>query len=308
MKNYYFFVLFLLISIPFNAQNIENFGLEFKNILVNQNCVAPSFGATGISKVDTNNDGEISIAEAEAVTHLQLSGNNVIDATGIEYFTNLETLSCENSSLSSLNVSAFINLERLNCANNQITELIGLNNLNELIALICNNNELSTLDVSNSSNLNYLECGYNQLTNLTLGTSTSYLILDCNNNQLTEIDVSGYPNLEEFYISNNLLTSLDLSNNTNFYFIGADNNEITTVFIKNGIQDLYWDEHYSYFNLTGNPIHYICADESEFIGIQYMMEWAEIENYTANSYCSFYPGGDYFIIDGNITMDLDANG
>jgi len=308
MKNYYFFVIAILISIPFNAQNIENFGPEFKNILVNQNCVAPSFGAIGISKVDINDDGEISIAEAEAVTHLQLSDNNVIDTTGIEHFTNLETLSCENSSLSSLNVSALINLERLNCANNQITELIGLNNLSELIALVCNNNELSTLDVSNASNLNYLECGYNQLTNLTLGTSTSYLILDSNNNQLTEIDVSGYPNLEELYISNNLLTSLDLSNNTYFYFIGADNNEISTIFIKNGIQDLYWDEHYSYFNLTGNPIDYICADESEFIGIQYMMEWAEIENYTANSYCSFYPGGDYFIIDSNITMDLDANG
>ena len=45
--------------------------------------------------VDTNADGMISSAEAQAVSSLELNEKGIINMNGIEAFVNLETLRCE---------------------------------------------------------------------------------------------------------------------------------------------------------------------------------------------------------------------
>ena len=50
---------------------------NFKNALLNNNTV-----------IDTNGDGEIQVSEAEAVTNLWVSNENINNLKGIEFFIN----------------------------------------------------------------------------------------------------------------------------------------------------------------------------------------------------------------------------
>src|SRR5690606_8492480 len=130
MKNV---ILFLILSFTtfhsLSAQNIVFNDTIFKQALLDVG-------------VDTGNDGEISQAEALAITSLDVSGRGITDLTGIENFTNLQTLHCEYNSLTSLDVSGLTSLERLYC---QI-------------------NSLTSLDVSGLTSLSWLECQNNSLT------------------------------------------------------------------------------------------------------------------------------------------------
>jgi len=51
-------------------------------------------GEGGLKIIDTNGDGQISYAEAEAVTYLDVSDRGITDMSGIEEFFNLEDLLC----------------------------------------------------------------------------------------------------------------------------------------------------------------------------------------------------------------------
>ena len=310
MKQLYSLLLIFFASLATNAQIIDNLEPEFKNMLTNSNCVATSRYEPGISDADTNDDGEISIAEAEAIIHLNFGQYDVTDATGIEYFINLESLNCQYNALSSLNVSTLVNLTYLNCSNNQLTELTGINNLVNLEVLNCGNNALSSLDLSNSLNLETIACYNNQLTILTLGELSHLIILDCTYNQITSLDVTGSPILQELYCANNQITFLDLSNKAvDTYYYEAQNNQIETLLIKNGsvIDDMIpWD--YSEFNFSNNPLTYVCGDEDELQLINDWLAYHEINNCAVSSYCSFIPGGEYYTTEGNVTIDLEANG
>jgi Leucine-rich repeat (LRR) protein len=89
--------------------------------------------------VDTNGDGIISPAEAEAITYLDVSGTYETPGK-IENLTGIE---------------AFINLDTLDCSYNQLTTLDVSNNI-ALLELICYFNPLTTLDVSNNTALRRL--------------------------------------------------------------------------------------------------------------------------------------------------------
>jgi Leucine-rich repeat (LRR) protein len=106
--------------------------------------------------VDTNGDGIISLAEAEAVISLDVYRENISDLTGIELFVNLEALFCSRNQLTSLNVSNNTALTRLWCGWNQLTSLDVSNNT-ALTDLFCGNNQLTSLDISNNMQLHFLK-------------------------------------------------------------------------------------------------------------------------------------------------------
>ncbi len=76
------------------------------------------FKAFCIAKFDEDGDGEISAAEAESVKQIDCSNSGLTSLTGIERFTNLETLNASNNSLTSLDVSKCTSLTSLNVSNN----------------------------------------------------------------------------------------------------------------------------------------------------------------------------------------------
>ena len=137
--------------------------------------------------VDLDEDGMISPEEAEVVTSLDINGWNepdkISDLTGIEAFINLESLSCYDNLLSTLDVSNNTLLAILDCWGNQLTTL-DLSKNTALVDLNCCDNHLSFLDVSNNTNLKYLRCEVNQLTTLDVSNNTALVRLWCERNQL----------------------------------------------------------------------------------------------------------------------------
>jgi uncharacterized repeat protein (TIGR01451 family) len=141
----------------------------------------------GDADADTNNDGEIQLSEAAAVTWLSFNSIQISSLVGIQSFVNLQNLSCRNNQLTNLNVQGLTNLWTLDCYNNQLTNL-NVQGLTNLQALSCPYNQLTNLDVQGLTNLQTLYCNNNQLTNLDLQGSTNLNWLSCNNNQLTSIE------------------------------------------------------------------------------------------------------------------------
>lgn len=90
---------------------------------------------TVLKKFDTDNDGIVSRAEADAVTELiyeEWTGT-ISDLTGIAFFTNLETLSVQGERLESVDLSGNKKLKRVNLEFNYIRKL-DLSNQTELIS------------------------------------------------------------------------------------------------------------------------------------------------------------------------------
>lgn len=301
--------------------------------------------------IDINNDSEIEISEALAVYDLAVNGSYlsvvigpIFDSmVGIEYFTNLRSLYCNNQHLTSLDVSALTNLSYFQCEYNLLTSLnvTNLSNLNvlycnanqftniNLTGLInlhdfsCNQNQLSTLDLSPTINLKRLHIVNNLFTNVNLaGLDLEYL--DIQNNQFTTFDVSNFSSLQNFLCDynqlnslnignlnnltmlnseHNLLTSIDVSGCSNLQYFACGYNQLQSLFMKKGINP------FISFDFTNNlGLQYICTDEAKVDEVYSKLSVYGNTNCVVNSYCSFVPGGNYNTITGNALFDANNNG
>lgn len=113
--------------------------------------------------IDTNGDGYLTAEERAAVLDISLPGQGITDLTGIEHFTALQTLNCENNALTRIDLSKNTALTELNCADNDLTKL-DISQNGALIYVNCSGNRLTELDVSNNTELETLECTNNNLT------------------------------------------------------------------------------------------------------------------------------------------------
>jgi len=100
-------------------------------------------------------DGEVPTANISSVVSLNVESRSITDMTGIQAFSALVYLWCNNNQLISLDVSQNGALEQFVCYENQLTELI-LNQNSALNYLECWNNQLSCLNLKNGNYLNFL--------------------------------------------------------------------------------------------------------------------------------------------------------
>ena len=253
-------LLLILLCLPFIGfgQNVNIPDANFKAYLV------------GNTAINTNGDTEIQQSEATGFYGtIDCFNLNIYDLTGIEDFTNLNYLECNNNQLTSLDVSQNTYLNELYCYNNQLTSLDISNNTN-LEVLECYSNQLTSLDISNNTTLEVLECYSNQLTSLDVSQNTYLEVLECYSNQLTSLDVSqntyldwlecysnqltsldvGFMTLTYLMCYNNQLTSLDLSGASYLTTLECWNNQLTTLDLRNGNNtNIYdWD-----LDITNNP-------------------------------------------------------
>ncbi len=181
---------------------------------------------------DYGQDGALTEEEITTVSSIDVSGQNISDLTGIEFFTSLSWLYTNNNQLTSLNVSGNIHLLELYCNNNQLTSL-DVSKHTDLFALFCHDNQLTSLDVSKNTALVYLYCNDNQLTSLDLSKNTALAHLECNNNQLSSLDLSNNTALFWLYCYENQLVSLDVSKNTKLERLHCQSNQLTSLDISN---------------------------------------------------------------------------
>ena len=91
---------------------------------------------------DTNGDGSLDETEAAAVTSINISSRIIKNLKGIEFFTALEYLECQNNALTSLDVSKNTALKSLYCSINQLTSL-DVSGCTNLKTVYCEVNKLS---------------------------------------------------------------------------------------------------------------------------------------------------------------------
>ncbi|MDO6737735.1 SdrD B-like domain-containing protein [Wenyingzhuangia sp. 2_MG-2023] len=185
--------------------------------------------------------------EVDTIKYLDVSGKNLRDLIGIEYFTSLETLianeneitvldliqnvnlkhvSLKYNDIIGINVRDNINLCELYLEGNKLTEIDLSNNL-VLKKLGLRYNEIKHLDVSNNSLLELLEVNYNKLEQLLLGTNCNLEYLNAGYNNLDVIDLDGIKCIVTLLLNdNNLSGTLDLSDHIKIELLNLCNNNL----------------------------------------------------------------------------------
>ena len=179
-----------------------------------------------INGYDNNKDGTLSESEAKSVTKLDVYNKGITSLKGVEYFTALTVLWCNNNQLTALDLSKNTALTALYCHQNQLTALDVSKNT-ALTELDCQWNQLTELDLSKNTALTVLICYNNQLTAFDVSKNTALTTLHCHANQLTALDVSKNTALMDLNCGNNQLTVLDLSKNTALRWLDCGNNQLT---------------------------------------------------------------------------------
>ena len=197
--------------------------------------------------IDTNGlTGTLIASDVLGITTLTVSNKNISDLTGIEAFTDLTFLNCNNNSLTSLDVSANTALTVLRCTNNQLT----------------------SLDVSANTALTSLRCHFNQLTSLDVSANTALTSLRVHFNQLTSLDVRNGNNtiVTDFIATNN--PSLNCINVDNVAYSNANwpNKDAQTVYSTDcatlGLNDIKQAIHLTLYPNPATDVLYIKASQS----------------------------------------------
>ena len=216
-----------------------------------------------VKKFDTDDSGNLSQEEINAVTQIDVAFQWISDLTGIGYFTSLQHLKCNNNTsltsldvsgctglqsldcnttgITSLDVSGFTGLQTLRCYNNSSLASLNVSGCTGLQTLICYNTSITSLDVSGCTSLQILKCNSTSLTSLNVSGCTGLQTLHCNNTSITSLDVSGFTGLQELDCYNTRITSLDVSGCTGLQKLNCSNTNLTSLDVSGctGLQELY---------------------------------------------------------------------
>ena len=228
-----FFCFTFLCGFTAHSQIVNIPDQEFKQALISY-----------YPNIDTNNDGDIQEAEAEAVTSLTITNYQYMmmmdpcmdpmdpnctgggglevyginDFTGIEAFINLTYLNCSTNDLSSLNISALTQLTYLDCSSN-----INYNGAPYSTGI-------SSLQLPNTSTLTTVIAGYNNIAgSLDLTSLLNLETLDLNSNQITAILLPNSNTLESLKIKQNQLNSINLIPNTGLTYLDCSYNALSAL-------------------------------------------------------------------------------
>lgn len=230
MKQQYLTLFTLLIINILSAQKITFSDAAFKSKLLQSdtsNTIARNLSDDYFA-IDVNKNGEIEIAEALQVGHLDIENSSISSLIGIENFTNLVSLRCSNNKIIDLNVSTLTVLKDLICDNNILTTLtvLGASNLQNLF---CQSNKLTILNANDLANLLTINCSDNNLTSVNLDNLNNLESFFCNNNSISVLDLNDLINLLTLECSRNVLASLDLSLLTNITSLNCNFNQLSVL-------------------------------------------------------------------------------
>lgn len=246
-----------LVSPSVKAAGIgKTFEQQFPNSTTAQ-AVANQFGKTASSEIDFSD---------LAVTTLNLSSSNLTDISGIEIFTELESLYISNNQITHLpdeigtlskltaliagsnaltslpdSIGNLTNLKTLYLDNNAISSLpVSMGNLNKLTDLILTSNQLTSLpdtlfNAGNLINLNFLSLDFNKITILpdNFGNLSNLTFFNISNNGLTYLPDSfvNLSKLQDATLNNNQIETLPatIGNLSNLKKLTVINNKLTGI-------------------------------------------------------------------------------
>lgn len=138
-------------------------------------------------------DDYVSTANIEVIVTLDISGNAILDLTGIEDFEALQNFNCSNNVIDTVDVSNNVNLVDIDCSNNILESLDLTNNIGVTSVNIANNS-FTELDVSLISLLEVFNCDGNNIVELDFSTNTALTNLSCASNTLEVLNLQNGQN------------------------------------------------------------------------------------------------------------------
>ena len=208
-----------------------------------------------LNKFDGDSDGKIAIAK---VIEIDVSDRtDITDLKGVEKFTALRFLHCDNTGITALNVSQNTELEKLYCYNTGIQSLdVSQNRL--LQVLECSNTGIQTLDVSNNTILMYLYCANTKIQTLNVNNNRLLRLLECTSTGIQSLNVSQNTELAQLYCYNTGIQDLNVSQNTELAQLYCYNTEIQSLDVSNhtALLELHCDNNpdLAYLNCSNTGI------------------------------------------------------
>ena len=188
-----------------------------------------------ITVLDIRNKGIIDLTGMEIATSLQtlwLTDNQVADVSTLSGLTTLTMLWLENNNVLDISgLSTLTNLERLRLDGNQIADISSLAPLSSLQRLHMANNQISDISVlSVFTELFELLLDGNQISDVSaVAGLTDLTFLRLNNNQISDVSpVAGLTLLDQLWLHQNIIADISaLAGLVNLTQTGLDDNQIT---------------------------------------------------------------------------------
>lgn len=112
----------------------------------------PVFRTYCVAKMDLDGDKAISMAEADSVRTMDISGLNINSLKGIEFFKSLKSLDCSQTKVKSLKLDN-PSLEILKCEKNESLAAVDLSKCPALTFIYASHTSIKSLDLSSQQNL-----------------------------------------------------------------------------------------------------------------------------------------------------------
>ncbi|MWB95869.1 T9SS type A sorting domain-containing protein [Flavobacterium sp. GA093] len=162
-------------------------------------------------------NGKVVTNSINTITSLNIANSSIKDLTGIQDFTELTSLVCNNNEFTTIDLTKNLFLTSLNCSNNQLGTLVLDNNL-ALSELNASFNQIAKVDLSKNTNLTILNIGFNKLSNLDVSKNTILKELECSNNNIYNLNIKNgnNANMQRMIFGN-------FTNNPNLSCIQVDN-------------------------------------------------------------------------------------
>ena len=221
--------------------------LGYDNILDDSVITSDMNTVVYINVSNTNVSSLVGIEDCISLTHLECDDSNI---SSLDLSNNLllEYLECDDINLGVLDITSNTLLQELNCSNANLSSLNLSNNL-DLEILNCSNNGISTLDISNNSSLTRLTCSENNLTEINLINNTALEFLSCIENSIDTLKVIANPLIKTISASRNGMKNIVLNGITLLNSLYLNENQLTNIDISNALFSGFWPE----FDCSNNP-------------------------------------------------------
>ena len=219
---------------------------------------------------DKDKDAILSPEEIAGVQGVYVFRTDVKNLKGIEFFVNLQTLSCSENLISNLDVSKNTKLKTLSCSKNPITKLDLSNNL-DLEWLQCSGTQISELNIIEHKKLRDLSCDQTKITELDVSHNPDLRSLDFSETQISELDLSKNSHLSSLRFYDTDISEIDLSNNPELTYLYCDSSAIKQLDLSSNtsLQGLYCsstliedldlsnNQELKFFNCYGSDIRHL---------------------------------------------------
>lgn len=266
MKKLYLFTFLLLFSNAF-SQIVNIPDANFKAYLV------------GNSAINTNADAEIQVSEANNYSAIiDCSNLGINDLTGIEFFSNIVALYCQQNNLTNLDVSNNTLLTNLLCHENNLTNIDLTFNTNLEYLFLYNNFGITNIDVSNAPNLIRLHLANTSLSSVDVSSNLNLENISISGTNISDLELSNQSNLTHLYCYDANLSSLNVQNGNNLniiHFFSQNNPNLTCILVD--------DATYSTANWTN------VDPASTFVNNQMECNLLSNEDFDRNNFFNVYP-------------------